>query len=381
MSDPFSNKDYGEYFEALSRRISREESASHHTEPERPVSIQPPAPKKPVPVSAKKRRKTRFRPSALTIFSVAVVFVIVVTVLFASAGNSTTQTDKKKETAASNSDVTAEETKTLISFKETENTKEAPKDNDAESLIVVNSNTSEIVTARNPHKKLYPASTTKVMTILVAAERAQNYEDTFTMTREITDAMYSQEATVAGFSAEEEVTITDLLFGTILSSGGDAALGLAEKIAGSEKAFVALMNQKAEELGLKDTHFTNVTGLYNARHYTTAYDMAVILKSAMEIPICKEALSTYIHQTRKTEQHPEGIKLHATLFDLMYGTEPETATILGGKTGYVNESGYCIASYGENNTTKTEYLVVTMKNSARWPAVHGQIALYKKFAK
>lgn len=370
MSDPFSNKEYGDYFEALSRRVGEEKTPSSYT----------PQPRNPVAPKAKKRRKIRIRPAFLAAMSLTVVLILVFTVLLSAAAKPKKE-EEKPEAVAVETDVPEPVKKERISFKEAENMQEAPADNDAESMIIINSDTCEIIAEREAKKKMYPASTTKIMTVLVAAEQTENFDDTFTMTQDITDAMYIAEATVAGFSVNEEVTITDLLYGTILSSGGDAAIGLARKIAGSEEAFVRLMNRKAEEMGLENTHFTNVTGLHDPEHYTTAYDMAVILKSALEIPICKEVLSTYIHVTNRTPQHPEGIKLHATLFDMMYGTEPETATILGGKTGFVNESGYCIASYGANNETKTEYIVVTMKNSGRWPAVHGQIAIYKQFAK
>ena len=99
------------------------------------------------------------------------------------------------------------------------------------------------------------------------------------------------------------------------------------------------------------------------------------------LPICKKVLSAYQYTTAVTPQHPEGILLSSTLFTYMYGNEPVTATILGGKTGFVNESGYCIASYGENNENGNEYIVVTLGNSARMPAFFGQIDLYKEFAK
>ena len=141
------------------------------------------------------------------------------------------------------------------------------------------------------------------------------------------------------------------------------------------------MNKKVKELGLKNTHFTNVTGLHNEQNYTTAYDMAIMLDAAMQNKLCKEILSTYQYTTAKTPQHPEGILLSNTIFEYMYGNEPGTATILGGKTGFVNESGYCIASFGSCNENGNEYIVVTLGNSSRWPAFYGQIDLYKEFAK
>ena len=139
------------------------------------------------------------------------------------------------------------------------------------------------------------------------------------------------------------------------------------------------MNKKVKELGLKNTHFTNVTGLFDKNHYTTAYDMAIILEAAIRDPLCRKILSTYQYKSAPTNKHPDGLPMSATLFNYMYGTEPETATIVGGKTGFVNESGFCIASFGKNNTTENEYIVVTLKNSSRWPAIHGQINLYRQF--
>jgi D-alanyl-D-alanine carboxypeptidase (penicillin-binding protein 5/6) len=109
--------------------------------------------------------------------------------------------------------------------------------------------------------------------------------------------------------------------------------------------------------------------------------MAVILDAALQNDFCKEVLSTFQHTTAITEQHPEGILLSSTLFSHMYGTEPETATILGGKTGYLSEAGHCIASYGKCNENGNEYIVVTLGNSSKWPSYFGQIDLYKEFAK
>ena len=151
-------------------------------------------------------------------------------------------------------------------------------------------------------------------------------------------------------------------------------------IAGSEEEFVKLMNKKADELGLKDTHFTNSSGLYDKDHYTTAEDMAVIIRAAMKNPLCREVLSTYQYTTAKTPQHPDGIELTSTLFSYMYGTEPEGADILGGKTGFVNESGYCIATFGKSDNG-TEYVCVTLKGVSLWPTVYDQIDLYSRYAK
>jgi len=271
--------------------------------------------------------------------------------------------------------------KQKISFKFSEDVLEIPDSNDAKNVIIIDKTSKRVIAQRNAEERAYPASTTKIMTLLVAAENITDWEKEFTMTLEITDPLFREWATVAGFLNGEVITMRDLAYGMILPSGADGAVGIAISVAGSEQAFVELMNKKVEELELKNTHFTNVSGLHNEQNYSTAYDMAVILEAALQNDFCKQVLSTYQYRTTVTNQHPEGILLSSTLFSYMYGTEPETSTILGGKTGYVNESGYCIASFGKSNANDNEYIIVTLGNSSLWPAFFGQIDLYKQFAK
>ena len=374
MSEHLNGKDYGDYFKSLEKRLSDSGEPSRKEEKSRNINTS-------------KRRKKRgiykvisFKKVVLPLILIAVIFTVACAAL-PKIGKA--KSEKAEEGADSQASLTqnSEETVPIITYQIDSDTAEIPASNDCGGAIIIETATGRAVAARNPHTRFYPASTTKIMTLLVACENIKNYEDTFTMNLEITDPLYVAEASVAGFLNGEEITMTDLLYGLILPSGADAAIALAEKISGGEAEFVKLMNKKAEELGLTDTHFVNTSGLYDSEHYTTAYDMAVILETALQNPVCKKVLSTYRYTTSKTPQHPEGIELSATLFDYMYGTEPETATVLGGKTGFVNESGYCIASYGKSNETDNEYIVVTLKNSSRWPAVHGQIDLYKQFAR
>ena len=373
MSDHFNGKDYGDYFESLERRLNKAEK------PEEP----PKTSVKPTQKSRVKKKHgiykvIKIRKAVLALnLAAAVISVAVFALSHNGKGEAVPQAATESKT---DEPVKTDNTVEKIVYNIPEDAKEIPADNDCEGAIIVNTATHTAVAARNPKKRLYPASTTKLMTLLVACDNIESYDDTFTMTLDITDPLYVAEASVAGFLNGEVISMTDLLYGLILPSGADAAVALTQKISGGETEFVKLMNAKAKELGLKDTRFANATGLFDKEQYTTAYDMAIILETALKNPICKKVISTYQYTTSKTEQHPEGIPLSATLFEYMYGTEPETATILGGKTGFVNESGYCIASYGTNNTTGNEYIVVTLKNSSRWPAFHGQIDLYKQFA-
>lgn len=368
MSENFSEKDYGEYLKSLEQNLNKESTKNKNT------------------VDTKKAKKKKgfykvLRLRKSFVACVLAVIVLITGVIIISAGG------KNKENTTSKQDVgnplkdVLDIQKLKISYDFPKNTPDLPSENDARYGIIIDKSTNKVIAARNATAKAYPASTTKIMTLLVAVENLKDMNKTFTMSYKITDPLYVEEASVAGFLNGETITMTDLLYGAILPSGADASMALALTVAGSEDAFVDLMNKKVKELGLKNTHFDNVTGLHSVNNYTTAYDMAAILDAAMQNKMCREILSTYQFTTSITPEHPEGILLSSTLFNYMYGTEPETATILGGKTGFVNESGYCIASFGKANTTNKEYIVVTFGNSARWPAFHGQIGLYKDFAK
>ena len=370
MND-FGGKNYGEYFKALEEQLNKVEADTCGNNAENEPRV-----------NAKRRngvyKTVRLRKSVIVAFAAVVVLAIGLAVKdFSKPAEAKPQPEVGKTQATEQK----QENVSKISYSFGKDTPDILADNDAECAIIINKTDNKVVAARNAHKRVYPASTTKIMTVLVAAENITDMNDTFTMTYAITDPLFVAGASAAGFSNGEAVTMTDLLYGAVLPSGADATMGLAVKLAGSEEAFVKLMNQKVKELGLKNTNFTNVSGLHNKENYCSAYDMAVILDAAMQNEVCKKVLSTYQYTTAVTPQHPEGILLSSTLFNYMYGTEPETATILGGKTGFVNESGYCIASFGKANATENEYIVVTMGNSARKPAFYGQIELYKEFAK
>lgn len=192
---------------------------------------------------------------------------------------------------------------------------------------------------KDAYSRIYPASLTKIMTLIVAVEQCEDLSDTFTMTNDIIDPLFEANASRAGFKHREQVSIRDLLYGTILPSGADAAVALALYVSGSEEAFAALMNEKVKELGLLGTHFTNATGLHDRDQYSTAYDLAVILAYALSNDTCREVLSAQTYTTAATQQNPDGIELQSTLFSYMYGDEPEGALVLGGKNRLYQPGG------------------------------------------
>ena len=304
---------------------------------------------------------------------------MLISVSFPSKPKEQAQAAEEKTSSVQKQEAKPSKEPTLV-VKSDKDTATIPADFQSPNIIVIDCDEKKVVAARNANERHYPASTTKIMTLLVAVENAKDFNDTFTMSYEITDPLYVTNTTVAGFRDGEEITVTDMLYGAILPSGADACIGLAITIAGSEEKFVELMNKKARELGLKNTHFVNSSGVFDERHYTTAADMAVIIRAAMQNELCRKVLSTYQYTTAKTPQSPDGIALTSTLFSYMYGTEPEGADILGGKTGFTSEAGYCIATFGETDGGK-EYVCVTLGGSGVWPTVKDQINLYTTYAK
>ena len=249
----------------------------------------------------------------------------------------------------------------------------------AANSLLINADTYEILARHNSYQRIYPASMTKVMTVLVAAEnlKESDMDKTFKMTYELLHPLVMDNASRAGFEVDEEVTVRDMLYALILPSGADGAVGLAEYIAGSEEKFVELMNRKAEEMGLETTHFTNVAGLHSTEHYTTCIEMAMIMREAMKNPLCREILSTYTYTTSQTEQHPDGIVLYSTMFGRMYGNEVEGVNILAGKTGYTDEARHCLVSYAEKGNKN--YILVLAKENDRWGAIYSTFHAYEQY--
>lgn len=243
------------------------------------------------------------------------------------------------------------------------------------ALLDVENN--EIIAGKNVDAKIYPASMTKVMTLIVAVEHLQDFTQPFTMTAEILDPLYIAEASRAGFEVGDVTNVKDMLYGLILPSGADAAMGLSILTAGSETAFADLMNEKCAELNLKNTHFVNSSGLYDDNQYTTPVEMAMILKYAMENETCREVLSTYQYTTSPVASNPEGILLTSTMFSRMYGDEVENVIIQAGKTGYTMEAKNCLVSYAEK--AGHHYIALTAGADNRWHVIYDDFEIYGNY--
>ena len=253
--------------------------------------------------------------------------------------------------------------------------------------IMIDLATNTVIMSRDCDAKIFPASMTKIMTLIVAYEHAGDLEETFTMTEDILGRMWAENATVAGFSVGEKVRLDDLMYGLILPSGADCAIALAIRTAGSEEAFAALMNEKVAELGLKGSHFANPTGLHDDSQYSTCHDIALILEYAIKDEFMRKVLSTYEYTSHPTPEHPDGLVIRSTVQERLYGDEAPGMFILGGKTGYTNEAKNCLATFGvrydkskESEASlkekEVEYILVTAEGDGKWVPVFDAINLY-----
>ena len=136
------------------------------------------------------------------------------------------------------------------------------------------------------------------------------------------------------------------------------------------------MNAKCKALGLKYTHFTNPTGLYDEEQYTTPSEMAMIMEYAMKDETRAKVLGTYQYKTKATAQHPEGIQLTSTMYSRIYGNEAPGVLVKGGKTGFINEAGSCLVSYAVTNKGNA-YVFCTGGATYRWAPVYDEIYVYK----
>ena len=248
----------------------------------------------------------------------------------------------------------------------------------SEHAILVDLNTNSVVAGRDFQSQIYPASMTKIMTVLVAAEHVTDLEDKFTITPEINYFSYKNDCSAVGFADNEVVTVKDLLYGTILPSGADAAAGLATYVAGDMDSFVEMMNEKCAQLGIAETtHFANVVGIYDDNNYSTCKDMAIILNAAMSNDICKEVLSAHTYTTTPTPEHPDGINI-SNWFLRRIEDRDCGATVLCAKTGFVVQSRNCAASYAEDDAGN-RYICVTTNSASSWRCIFDHVVIYRSF--
>ncbi len=244
--------------------------------------------------------------------------------------------------------------------------------------VLLDLDTGEVIAGKSARTRINPASMTKILTLLVAAEHIKSLDDEYEINEGITKYVLENDCMNVGLQVGDKQTVRDLMYGTILKSGADAAIGLAEYVAGSQDAFVELMNQKLEELGLSDSaHFTNCVGIFNEDHYCTPLDIAIILKAAEENALCHEILQARTYTTSPTKAAPKGINI-SNLFLRRIEDKDTHGEVLGAKTGYVHQAGSCGASYEISNNGK-HYICVTANSFSSWRCIYDHVEIYDSF--
>lgn len=219
----------------------------------------------------------------------------------------------------------------------------------AEGAGVFNLATGEVTYAKNLYERLYPASTTKVLTAYIALKYCEDLDVFVTVSENA--ANQASDSSVCDLKAGDIVKLRDLLYGLMLRSGNDAAIAIAEHISGSVEAFAELMNQEAAAIGATQSHFVNPNGLPDENHYTTVYDMYLIFAKALENETFTDIISTKSYDVVYTSAGNEAVEKtwENTNQYLTGATEtPEGFSIVGGKTGTTGDAGYCLVLYSYN---------------------------------
>ena len=241
--------------------------------------------------------------------------------------------------------------------------------NDTSSYVagasgVFNLNTKEVTYAQNIYGKMYPASTTKILTAYLALKYG-DLDAVYTVSAYAADQ--ASDSSVCNLKAGDRLTLRQLLYGLTMQSGNDAAIAIAEGISGDVDSFADLMNQEANALGAFDSHFVNPNGLHDKDHYTTVYDLYLLFQAAIK----ENAFRELIHTTEYTVDYLDALgipvqQVWKSTNKYLLGTEtvPGSVTVFGGKTGTTNDAGYCLVLLS-SNAAGEEIISIVMKADCR----------------
>lgn len=215
----------------------------------------------------------------------------------------------------------------------------------AQAAILMDANTGVILYSKNIHERLYPASTTKIMTALLAMENG-SLDDMVEFSHEAVFSVPADGSNM-GMDEGESITLEECLYGIMVASANEAANAAGEYVSGSIDDFVALMNKRAEEMGCTDTHFMNTNGLHDPEHYTSAYDLALISSYFFRNEMLCKISNTDRHHFEPTPTQPDDF-YKKNKHQLINGEIPYDG-ILGGKTGYTDNSRQTLVTCAEQN--------------------------------
>lgn len=234
----------------------------------------------------------------------------------------------------------------------------------AESAGVFLVSQGQVSYAQNIYEKMYPASTTKILTAYVALKYG-DLDQTLTVSEYAIESL-DPASSVCGLKIGDKITLREALYGLMLRSGNDAANVIAEGISGSMDAFVELMNREALALGATGSHFMNPSGLPDENHYTTAYDLYLIFHAATLNEEFVNIISTKSHDTSYLDANGGTVSQtwnNSNGYLTGAYKQPEGVTVVGGKTGTTQAAGYCLVLYSQNQSGQPVISVVLKGNS------------------
>lgn len=233
----------------------------------------------------------------------------------------------------------------------------------AEFAGVFNLDTKEVLYSQKMFDRLYPASTTKILTAYIII-RYGNLDDTVTVSAEALSGLAG--TSVCGLRAGDVLTVRELLYGLLLTSGNDAANVLAEYYSGSVSKFVKAMNKEAKALGATNSHFVNANGLPDEEHYTTVYDLYLIFQEAVKLQEFVTIIGTASHEASYQDAGGSAVtKTWENSNQYISGTikAPNKNKVIGGKTGTTTAAGYCLVLYSTNKNKENIVSIVCKSDS------------------
>lgn len=254
-------------------------------------------------------------------------------------------------------------TNTLDSSLLTNSVKESFPETYSPTILLMETKTGKAIYEKNAYTKMYPASTTKIMTAILALENCPDLSEKATASYEAVFTV-PWDYTNANIQVGEELTINHLINVLMIASANEAANILAEHIAGSVSSFASMMNTKAEEIGCKNTHFVNANGMHNENHYTTAYDLALIGRYAMQNKKFREIVSTTVYTLPATNKYDKNDRVFKNTNELIQKDDSDRVDNYyyeyanGIKTGYTSVARSCLVASAKKDDI--EYICVIL---------------------
>lgn len=225
------------------------------------------------------------------------------------------------------------------------------------NAVVIDKTNGEIIMGKNYSERIHPASMTKVMTAIIGLENVGSLSKRVIMSQDIIDYCVNNGLSVSGFELGDRPKIKDLLYGILLESGGESSIALARYISVSEEEFVNLMNKKAEDIGMTNTHFSNSTGMTDENNYSTVEDIGKLFNYALKNNRFKKIVESKNYQARGAKSIFSKHSIENNLFMKRNALNIDKSYIKCGKTGYTEAAGLCLVSLGELGSR--EFIVVT----------------------